>query len=265
MDKIKLGSKTAKDGFKNEEEISKKFLNIFNDEDAKKWIKIFGISLPEIKNIHSFTLKPNIGRNDLNKMDINEKDHEYTKTYQKTDVVVNIETEVKSYVQNISCKKATKADYNQVDKRKVDRYQSMWGFNGDVKYGLEFFTGAILHNKKNARKPNRLFLDEIPEINLKEIISFFSENKKNIVKDLLEGRGQLSAHWMLVTRDVDSTTSYVLRNIDEVVQEYSAGKIELTPRNNLKIGKITMQRKGGTPDPTSLQFKFSPLELFNRT
>lgn len=37
----------------------------------------------------------------------------------------------------------------------------------------------------------------------------------------------------------------------------------LSPRGSLKIGRITMQRKGGTPDPTSLQFKMNPLELFN--
>jgi len=36
----------------------------------------------------------------------------------------------------------------------------------------------------------------------------------------------------------------------------------MNPRASLKIGKITMQRKGGTPDPTSLQFKMNPLELF---
>ena len=51
MNKIQLGSKTAKDGFKNEEDISNKFLNFLNDEDAKEWIEIFGLSLTKISNI----------------------------------------------------------------------------------------------------------------------------------------------------------------------------------------------------------------------
>jgi len=41
------------------------------------------------------------------------------------------------------------------------------------------------------------------------------------------------------------------------------GEVLLSPRGSLKIGRITMQRKGGTPDPTSLQFKMNPLELFD--
>ena len=106
-------------------------------------------------------------------------------------------------------------------------------------------------------------MDEIPELNRQKIIQFFSKNKKKIVRDILGGRGKLAADWMLVTQNDDVGTSWILKNIDEVVKEYSAGRVELTPRNSLKIGKITMQRKGGTPDPMSLQFKFSPLELFN--
>ena len=41
------------------------------------------------------------------------------------------------------------------------------------------------------------------------------------------------------------------------------GKVELTKRGSFKVGKIAVQRKGGTPDPKSLQFKFSPLDIFN--
>ncbi len=36
--------------------------------------------------------------------------------------------------------------------------------------------------------------------------------------------------------------------------------VKMIPRGSLKIGRVTMQRKGGTPDPTSLQFKINPLE-----
>ena len=39
------------------------------------------------------------------------------------------------------------------------------------------------------------------------------------------------------------------------------GDVKISPKQSLNIGKITMQRKGGTPDPTSLQFKFNPLSV----
>jgi len=43
---------------------------------------------------------------------------------------------------------------------------------------------------------------------------------------------------------------------------YGNGEVFITPRGSLHTGKITMQRKGGTPDPAKLQFKFKPCELF---
>jgi R.HinP1I restriction endonuclease len=49
---------------------------------------------------------------------------------------------------------------------------------------------------------------------------------------------------------------------NNVIDTFSKGQVRLSPRGSLKIGKITIQRKGGTPDPTSLQFKINPLELF---
>jgi len=54
----------------------------------------------------------------------------------------------------------------------------------------------------------------------------------------------------------------VLKNINEVINYYS-GEIKISPRGSINIGKILVQRKGGTPDPTSLQFKINPAELFD--
>lgn len=46
------------------------------------------------------------------------------------------------------------------------------------------------------------------------------------------------------------------------VGSYTAkGDVEVTNRGNLKVGRMTVQRKGGTPDPKSLQFKLNPLDL----
>lgn len=43
---------------------------------------------------------------------------------------------------------------------------------------------------------------------------------------------------------------------------FGNGEVKISPRGSLYIGKITMQRKGGTPDPTKLQFKIHPCDLF---
>jgi hypothetical protein len=43
----KLGSETAKNGFKNEKDIVSKFNNWENDNEAKKWLKLYGYKLIE--------------------------------------------------------------------------------------------------------------------------------------------------------------------------------------------------------------------------
>ena len=43
---------------------------------------------------------------------------------------------------------------------------------------------------------------------------------------------------------------------------FGKGDVKVSPRGSLYIGRITMQRKGGTPDPTKLQFKIKPCDLF---
>ncbi len=115
------------------------------------------------------------------------------------------------------------------------------------------------------RDPRRLFLTEIPVYALERIISFFHSNINLVINDILRGRGGgLSADWMLVTRKIPTSgqIDWVLKDMNTVCNFYAQGGITLSPKGSLKIGRITMQRKGGTPDPTSLQFKMNPLELF---
>ena len=48
---IKLGSKTAKRGFKTEKDIVKKFNHWQSDEDAQEWLKIMNYNLKEIEKV----------------------------------------------------------------------------------------------------------------------------------------------------------------------------------------------------------------------
>lgn len=97
-----------------------------------------------------------------------------------------------------------------------------------------------------------------------KIINFFKGNKILIVSDILKGRGGLSANWMLVTRynKKDDSTTWTLKDINTVMNFFGSGEVRISPKGSLYIGRITMQRKGGTPDPTKLQFKIKPCELF---
>jgi len=185
-------------------------------------------------------------------------------------IVITIGKIVK--IENLSLKKANSdADYNQVDKRWVGTYQEIWKFDDEIAFGLRLFTGEIkpssypeLIRNKKLRDKRRLFLDELPENLKNKILKFFKENKILVVTDILKGRGGLSANWMLVTRynKEDDTTTWILKDINTVMNFFGAGEVRISPRGSLYIGRITMQRKGGIPDPTKLQFKIKPCALF---
>ena len=172
----------------------------------------------------------------------------------------------------MSLKKANSdADYNQVDKRTIDVYQEMWGFDDGISFWLKLFTGEEnpkkfrnLIGKIKLKDKRRLFLNEMPENIRNKTIKFFTDSKIIVVSDILKGRGGLSADWMLVTRynRKDNTTSWVLKDINTVMNFFGRGDVTISPKGSFYIGKITVQRKGGTPDPTKLQFKIKPCQLF---
>ncbi len=175
-------------------------------------------------------------------------------------------------VENLSLKKANSdADYNQIDKRAVSDYQEMWKFTDEIAFWLKLFTGELRplkHSKKTGiekfRDKRRLFLDEMPETVRKKIIEFLEKNRIIVVSDIIKGRGGLSANWMLVTKfnKEREKTTWMLSDINASMNFFGSGEICISPRGSLYIGKITMQRKGGTPDPTKLQFKIKPCQLF---
>ena len=269
LSKKELGSKTAKGGFKNEELITSKFNNYLKDKDAKNWLKIMGYNYKKIHKLIALQIPVRLSKKSLSKYGLSEKDYETITKFKKADVQVKIIIEIDGvlHIENISLKKANEtASYNQVDKRTVDSYQKMWGFNDEIAQCLKLFTGELNPKEygfKNTKKENRIFLDELPKKSQKMIIDFFRKNKILIIGDILKGRGGLSADWMLITKQMkNGDLKYILKDINFVMNFYSQGDVKISPRGSLYIGRITMQRKGGTPDPTKLQFKISPNKLF---
>lgn len=111
-----------------------------------------------------------------------------------------------------------------------------------------------------------MLLSEMGNDDQKKILNFFEENKILIVSDLLKGRGEFSADWILVILKVNGESAWVLRSINEAMNVFGGGEIRITNQGSLKIGKIGMQRKGGDNGRDTakmLQFKINPVELFD--
>jgi hypothetical protein len=278
MTKSQIGSLTAKGGFLNEADICKKIINFQHDTEAKQWLEIMGYNPNKIDSLVATQIPTRINKKKAIGLGVSGERYEETIKYKKADVQVRIEIVIDDivYIENISLKKANRtAGFNQVDKRAVSTYKKMWFFDDEIEHWLKLFTGEILlssvYDKEQLsqikdKKKRRLFLTEIPPNALEQIIDFFTNNKLLVISDILKGRGGLSAEWFLVTRkDTQNRDKidWVLKDINTTCNFYAQGEVKMSPRGSLKIGRVTMQRKGGTPDPTSLQFKINPLELFN--
>ena len=244
-DLIKLGSATAKGGFRNEDDIVRKFNDWKKDEDAQKWLAIMGYPIKEIEKVEAIKL------------------HGY-----KTDVQVQIIIYLKKAIaaENLSIKLVSNSQgFNQIDKRWVDKYVEMWEIPADITKILKIFTGEISPTKSGLRDKRRTFLSEMSEGDQKKIIDYFTKNKILVVSDILKGRGKFSAGWMLVALVANGESSWVLKSINHAMNIFADGPVRITNQGSLKIGKITMQRKGGDAGRDSakmLQFKINPVELF---
>ncbi len=275
MNKSEVGSKTAKGGFANEKAICKKFNSWKKDKEAQEWLKTMGYDIKKIDSVKAIQVPVRIKKSDLSKFEVNEEEYEQFVRFKKADAQIRIVVKIGNIlkIENLSLKKANSdADYNQIDKRTINNYQEMWNFNDEMAFWLKLFTGELNPKQysektgiKKFRDERRLFLDEMPKIIQNKIIKFFEQNRIIIISDIIKGRVGLSAGWMLVTRlnKGNETTTWTLKDINVVMNFFGGGKIDISPRGSLNIGKITMQRKGGTPDPTKLQFKIKPCQLFN--
>lgn len=157
--------------------------------------------------------------------------------------------------------------FNQIDKRWVDKYAELWNMPEDIVKILKTFTGETESTRHNLKDERRILLSEMGEIDQNKIIKFFQDNKILIVSDLLKGRGEFSADWMLVILKTDEEDLWVLKSINEAMNVFGNGEIRITKQGSLHIGKISMQRKGGDNGRETakmLQFKINPVMLFDK-
>ncbi len=246
--KVKLGSKTAKNGFRNEEDIIIKFNNWKQHTDAQNWLQIMKYNLDEIEYVKAIKIKGSY----------------------KTDVQVQISIKLKESIdcKNLSVKLVSNpSGFNQIDKRWIDKYVELWNIPENIVKLLKLFTGELEPCKKNVRDKRRMFLDEMSDEEQNLILSFFRENKILIISDILKGRDKFTADWMLVIlKKKINSYEWALKDINTVMNIYGKDEIKVTNNGSLKIGSITMQRKGGDGGRNSakmLQFKINPCLLFD--
>ena len=248
--KINLGSKTAKDGFKNEDYVIAEFNNWEKSSYAGEWLIKMKYKLNEIESVHATKISGH-----------------------KADVQVEIKIEIKLKhlvdVQNLQVKLVSNPrGFNQIDKRWLKKYNELWDIPLKVYKLLQHFTGEIEPKIKNPRDKRRMFADEFTENEQKLLLDFFEKNKTLIIADILKGRGRFSAEWMLVILNLknESDIRWALEPINKVLNHFGNGLILITNRGSIKIGNILVQRKGGDggrETANMLQFKINPAEILN--
>lgn len=243
------GSRTARGGFRNEEDVVARFNNWRVDETAQAWLSTMGYEMDKIDFVQAAKVRG----------------------HYKADVQVRIQILIKlkkqEDIQNLQVKLVSNPQgFNQIDKRWVDSYAELWSIPGDVVELLKLFTGEIESKRSGLRDSRKVFFDEMTNEEQAKIINFFTENKILIISDLLKGRGEFSADWTLVILKAAGINKWVLRSINEVMNVFGSGEVRITARGSLKIGGIGMQRKGGDGGRKTaqmLQFKINPVELFS--
>jgi hypothetical protein len=240
---VELGSQTARNGFKNEDEIRDKFNNWKADDDARVWLGVMKYKVAGIETV--VATKPH---------------------GEKADVEVKVKTKTGEKIEGISIKLVSSPNgFNQIDKRWLSHYVAMWKIPADVEKALKLFVGETPPNKP-SRDPNRMYLDELDAGSQKAVIDFFTANRTKIIHDLFSGDGPHAAGWVMVALKSTDKPRWVLRTDADTIKFFGDGKVELTRNGNLKIGRITVQRKGGDAGRDTakmLQFKINPVQLFS--
>ena len=245
-DLVLRGSQTARNGFRNEQDVADKFNNWQTDIEAKIWLKIMDYNLEDIEYVRAVVI------------------HGY-----KADLNVQVQIKLKNAIdtENIQVKLVSNSrGFNQVDKRWLSHYKELWNIPDNVYTLLQYFTGERPPYKTGTRDRRRMFLNEMTTIERDTILKWFDNNKTLVLSDIIKGRGQFSAEWVLVAQRVASNSRWTLKNINEALQHYSEGPVIMSPRGSINIGRVGVQRKGGDngrETANMLQFKLDPTDLFD--
>ena len=245
MNLIERGSQTARDGFRNEDDIVEKFNDWKKDKEAQEWLILMKYKISEIEYVEAVKISG-----------------------YKTDVQVQVTIKLKKAIdaENLQVKLVSNPKgFNQIDKRKVDKYTEMWNISQNIVSILKRYTGEEKPNIAKPKDKRRMFANEFSKAEQKTMLKWLKKNQSLIVSDILKGQGKFAAEWMLVAQKINKNARWILKPMNFCLNYFGNGEIEITTRGNFKIGRITMQRKGGDGGRETakmLQFKINPAELF---
>lgn len=247
---VKRGSLTAINGFKNEDYAVSEFNNWKESALSQEWLIAMKYNLEEIETVRASKVNGSY----------------------KADIQVEIKIEIKlkhlTDTQNIQVKLVSNpSGFNQIDKRWLKSYKEMWNIPTDTYELLQHFTGELSPKVSNVKDDRRMFMNEFSQSEQQKLLNFFTQNQTLIVSDILKGRGKFAAEWMLVILNLKDEVGidWVLKPMNIVMNFFGNGSVEISPRGSIKIGRITIQRKGGDngrETANMLQFKINPTELF---
>ena len=239
-----LGSETAKNGFRNEDDVVARFRQWKMDHTTQQWLQTMGYEVDEIEWVQA----------------------EKIPGHHKADVQIQVTIKLTAVVgvENLQVKLVSQqVGFNQIDKRWVKSYVELWAIPDNVTELLQRFTGELPPTAA-TRDPRRTFADEFTAVEQKALLQFLTDNQTLIVTDILKGRGKFSAEWFLVILKDSGEEQWALKSINYVLNYFGNGPIAITNRGSFHIGLITMQRKGGDagrPTANMLQFKINPALL----
>lgn len=248
---LSRGSRIAKQGFANEKDMVKVFNSWESNPAAKMLLSRMGHDLENISSVIAKKVPGTV----------------------KPDIMVSVVSPGYTEYHRISCKRVEKkANYNHLCRKSVSKYADQWGFDEQVGDLLKAFTGEIpgnnfLRSGVTPRDHRRLFMHEMNDAAQACVVEFFQHNVHNVVKEIFLGtdRDEIP-QWMLFTYiDETGDCSYHIYPMQQVVDFYTGdAQVSLTSRGNLSIGKVTLQRKGGTGNPFDMQFKFRPRSFLEK-
>lgn len=243
-DLAKRGSNTAKNGFKNEQTVVDTFNQWQSNHLAQEWLIKLGY---EISNIEYVKAEKVIGHF---KADI----QVFVKTFDNAEKCENIQVKLVS----------NKKGFNQIDKRWLEKYNEMWNIPSNVYKILQYYTGEIPPYKQHTKDHRRMYINEMENDEQVLLIDWLEQNKSLIIKDIFQGSDEFKADWVLVIRKTGQM-DWVLKPISVAINHYLKESPIITNLGNIRIGKMTIQRKGGDggrKTATMLQFKIDPTDFF---
>ena len=111
----RIGSSTAKGGFKNEKHICEKFNNWITDLDVKEWLKIMNYNFKSLKSLEAYQIPTILKKSDFEKYNISQDEFKKFIRFKKADAQLKLIIKIGNIIkfEYLSLKKANKvADFN---------------------------------------------------------------------------------------------------------------------------------------------------------